>query len=75
MSHDQLMDSHGALVALIEPPIPPEVPPTAQPVVVTTAPPYTVSINMTLLLGLICCELFNGTIFFSACCSSSGHVC
>ncbi|CAH1101597.1 unnamed protein product [Psylliodes chrysocephalus] len=41
MSHDQLMDSHGALVALIEPPIPPEVPPTAQPVVVTTAPPYT----------------------------------
>lgn len=39
--HDPLMDLHGALVALIEPPVQQEVPPAAQPVVVTTAPPYT----------------------------------
>ncbi|KAJ8948389.1 hypothetical protein NQ314_008429 [Rhamnusium bicolor] len=41
MPHDPLMDAHGALVALIEPPGPPEGPPPATPVVVTTAPPYT----------------------------------
>ncbi|CAG9823361.1 unnamed protein product, partial [Phaedon cochleariae] len=41
MAHDQLMDAHGALVALIEQPGPVEVQPTAASVVVTTAPPYT----------------------------------
>ncbi|XP_028131047.1 zinc finger SWIM domain-containing protein 8 homolog isoform X1 [Diabrotica virgifera virgifera] len=39
MPHDPVMDSHGALVALIEPPVQTDVPPPAQPVVVTTAPP------------------------------------
>ncbi|CAH0553047.1 unnamed protein product [Brassicogethes aeneus] len=40
MSHDgPIMDPHGALVALIEQPVPQEVPPQAQQVVVTTAPP------------------------------------
>lgn len=42
--HDALIDSHGALVALIEQPVQVEAPPQATPVVVTTAPPYTVSI-------------------------------
>ncbi|XP_074025698.1 zinc finger SWIM domain-containing dorado [Leptinotarsa decemlineata] len=41
MAHDTIMDPHGALVALIEPPGPPEVQPAATPVVVTTTPPYT----------------------------------
>ncbi|XP_060523765.1 zinc finger SWIM domain-containing protein 8 homolog [Cylas formicarius] len=37
--HDPLLDAHAQLVALIEQPGPPDGPPTATPVVVTTAPP------------------------------------
>lgn len=42
LPHDTLMDPHGALVALIDPAVPAEAQPPTTPVVVTTAPPYTV---------------------------------
>lgn len=50
--HDALLDTHGALVALTEQQVQPEGQPQATPVIVTTAPPYTVSTNEMTLFQL-----------------------